>query len=269
MTMSLKCSILGCRWGETEVEREREEDGSEVVVTIRETATCERCGEVRVVSENKEVTTMETAADIVADDLEEGDSEPAGTDAVTDETGGTHPDERPPASADTASGGTPHEAEPAASADESGAAIPDAESEEPVTATGTDDVASTGTGDVGSTGTPPAEHEDDAIILDDDEGEGEIDHRTGEATVENEAERKPGEWPAEPDDDGGEEPTEPVVEEDPSGFSTIGSATTVSEGEFYCPECGYATEVEDSSLREGDYCPECHRGSLEHRAEEE
>jgi len=241
--MSLKCSILGCRWGETDVEREREEDGSEVVITIRETKTCTRCGDVRVVSENKEVTTMETAADIVADDLEEGrqSREPAGTDAVADEAGGAPPDEQPPA-------------------DDAGTAIPDAESEEPVTATETDDVA--------STGTPPAELEDDAVILDDDEGEGEIDHRTGEATVEETEERQPGEWPAEPDD-GQEEPAEPVVEEDPTGFATVGSAVTVPEGEFYCPECGYATEVEDSSLREGDYCPECHRGSLEHRPEEE
>lgn len=67
--MSLKCSVFGCDYGDPEVTREREEDGSEVIITIRETETCTRCGEQRVVSENKEVTTLQTAADIVADDL--------------------------------------------------------------------------------------------------------------------------------------------------------------------------------------------------------
>ncbi|MFT4946748.1 MAG: hypothetical protein ACI8TL_000984, partial [Natronomonas sp.] len=70
MAMSFKCSVFGHAYGDSEIEREREEDGSEVVTTIRETQTCTRCGEMRVVSENKEVTTLETAADIVAEDLE-------------------------------------------------------------------------------------------------------------------------------------------------------------------------------------------------------
>ncbi|PSQ57572.1 MAG: hypothetical protein BRD23_08400, partial [Halobacteriales archaeon SW_9_67_25] len=63
--MTLKCSVFGHRFGDTEITREREERGSEVVTTITETETCERCGETRVVSENTEVTTLETPSDIV------------------------------------------------------------------------------------------------------------------------------------------------------------------------------------------------------------
>jgi len=67
--MSFKCSVFGHRYGDPEVERDREEQGSEVVITIKESETCKRCGETRVVSENKEVTTLETPSDIVGDDI--------------------------------------------------------------------------------------------------------------------------------------------------------------------------------------------------------
>jgi hypothetical protein len=234
--MGFKCSVFGCNWGETDVEREREENGSEAITTIRETETCTRCGEVRVVSENTEVTTLETAADIVADDLDEG----------------------------------------------SGATIPDAESDTAV--------RTAGAGESGSAG-PPEGGEDDAVILDDEPEE------TGATTEEEEVsepesleetdpdeeaeiledtdpdedgERAPGEWPEEPDDgDDWEQPTDidRADDEESNGFGTVGNTVPVPEGEFYCPECEYAAAVESSSLREGDYCPECHRGSLRHRPE--
>lgn len=260
MTMSLKCSILGCKWGETEVERERDENGSEVITTIRETETCTRCGDVRVVSENKEVTTLETAADIVTDDLE------AGSGAASSP------------GADGEAGDPPETSEGA------GATIPNAESDTAVTTAGTDES--------GSTGPPPEDVEDDAVILD-DEPEGNEPTTEEEAvsepeslgdtdpdeeaeilenteTTDEDGERAPGQWPEEPDDgDDWEQPTEVgrAGDEEPSGFGTVGNTVTVPEGEFYCPECEYATTVESSSLREGDYCPECHRGSLKHRPE--
>jgi hypothetical protein len=57
--MSLWCSLLGHRFGETTVEREREEREEEVLTVSREVETCERCGDRRIVSENTEVTTVE------------------------------------------------------------------------------------------------------------------------------------------------------------------------------------------------------------------
>jgi len=284
--MSLKCSLFGCKYGDAEVHREREENGSEVVITIRETQTCSRCGDVRVVSENKEVTTMETAADIVADDLQGESPEETPTD--------TGPESQPPDATTTTRGTEP-------SPDDGGTAIPDAEADEVLRAGG----------DEGTTGDPsaPEAAEDDAVILDEESGE----------------DREPGEWPEEPDDgeewpeepndsddaagpsadDGGEVLTDDAAEwpEEPDGsddaggpstdddheqptddtweqstdeeetiegatqFGSPGDGVSVPEGEFYCPECEYTASVESSSLREGDYCPECHRGSLEQRRE--
>ena len=67
--MSIRCSLLGHTYGEAEIEREREEQGSEVVVTVREFEACERCGKRSVLSENKEVTALS------GPDLERAESE--------------------------------------------------------------------------------------------------------------------------------------------------------------------------------------------------
>jgi ribosomal protein S27AE len=56
--MGLKCSLLGHAFEPAGVERDREEQGSEVVTVVRELETCSRCGEERVVSESTEVTTV-------------------------------------------------------------------------------------------------------------------------------------------------------------------------------------------------------------------
>jgi len=63
--MGLRC-LLGHDFGEPELQREREEDGDEVVTTVKEVKTCARCGEAQIVSENTEVTTMEQLADEAA-----------------------------------------------------------------------------------------------------------------------------------------------------------------------------------------------------------
>lgn len=92
--MGLRC-LLGHDFGEPETEREREEEGSEVVVTVREVKTCTKCGEKQVVSENKEIKSIEQlretatgAADDGADDADSG----AEVDA-TEGTGPVEPDE--------------------------------------------------------------------------------------------------------------------------------------------------------------------------------
>ncbi|GAB6879466.1 hypothetical protein JCM17823_17400 [Halorubrum gandharaense] len=74
--MGLRC-LLGHDFDEPELEREREENGDEVVITVREVKTCTRCGEKQVVSENKEVTTIEQLADeaAVADAQAEAEAE--------------------------------------------------------------------------------------------------------------------------------------------------------------------------------------------------
>jgi hypothetical protein len=283
--MSLKCSVLGHRFAEADVTRERQEQGSEVVITITETETCERCGETRVLSENKEVTTLETPSDIVGEELDrepagtaDPDSEPpaggresdagADTDTPPDRSPGPDaetgpktdpesdptPDPDPDGPADPATGppgGSDAAEVPADDAElideaESGAARDaDEQSDDPTAGTNRSAVA-----DVHAD-----QSEDDGVILD----EGETDD-----------ERAPGEWPQEtdatpgddwkPETDTGE--LRPVEEEQPERRST-GETVPLSEGEFHCPECGFDAQVASSSLREGDFCPECHRGSLQ------
>ncbi|RLM56544.1 hypothetical protein DVK02_08555 [Halobellus sp. Atlit-31R] len=66
--MGLKCRLLGHAYGEPEVERSREEQGDEVVVTIREVQVCERCGDEQVVSQNKEVTAIRSPEEVGLDE---------------------------------------------------------------------------------------------------------------------------------------------------------------------------------------------------------
>jgi ssDNA-binding Zn-finger/Zn-ribbon topoisomerase 1 len=240
VVMSFKCSVFGHAYGDSEIEREREEDGSEVVTTIQERQTCTRCGETRVVSENKEVTTLETAADIVGDDLAGDTSE------------GPTPD----------ADGTADEGETRAShsvADETPVERETDPDPEPETVGVDESVDAAEVVEAEPTTDPdpapdPDPETDDGVILDDEE--------------DDEPEREPGAWPDEPDD--GEDQWEPETEVDPTPdeqVEEVGSAVTVPDGEFHCPECEFTTPVAESSLRRGDFCPECHRGALEHVTE--
>jgi ssDNA-binding Zn-finger/Zn-ribbon topoisomerase 1 len=248
--MSFKCSVFGHRYGDPDVEREREEQGSEVVITIKETETCKRCGETRVVSENKEVTTLETPSDIVGDDIADEDDEP--DEVSTESEPVTEPEPDPPAESNAVAEQAGDDAELIDETEDSTPTSPEpTEIEQPDL--GTEEPAEE---------TPDAE-EDDGVILDADD-------------EDSEDAREPGQWPDEVDDDEDDEddwtPADegelrPVEDEQPD-IEPTNSAVTVPEGEFYCPECEFTTDVESSSLRAGDFCPECHRGSLTHRSDE-
>jgi len=242
--MGFSCFLFGHDFGDAEVEREREEQGSEVVTTIRERETCSRCGTQRVVSENTEVTTLETPADIVGDDLtDESADEPessASGSAADSEVRADDAGEAASPDADTAGGEE--------------VTVPDAEAGAATGGAGVDHAT-----DPATTGVDA--DTDDGVILDE----------TGEGTEAGEDERQPGQWPEDSDGDGGED-WAPDTELDPGTESpeveSTAEAVTVPSGEFHCPECGFSTPVESSSLREGDFCPECHRGSLAHRPDE-
>lgn len=74
--MRLICSLTGCDWGETRVERETDDRGDEVVVTEVEFQLCERCGSRRTVGENKEVRSKTSDDEEHADDQGRADDEP-------------------------------------------------------------------------------------------------------------------------------------------------------------------------------------------------
>ncbi|MDS0280866.1 DUF7093 family protein [Haloarcula onubensis] len=283
--MGLKCSVIGHKYGAAEVEREREEQGSEVVITIQERETCERCGKTRVVSENKEVTAIETPSDIAGDMLEDGDAtadEPvddgapaddgAATEATVDEsadpakTGGTEADKAESATAgsdevdDGAAGAVDPDADDAEIIDDDDGvpAGADSELENPSTEVSIAEAEEN---------EPPLDAEEAAVASDPESDDGVIIDDEDEDPTDD---RLPGEWPEEPDDDGDDWAPETggADDEDASEVEPFGgTAVTVPNGEFRCPECDFSTEVASSSLRAGDFCPECHKGALVNSAE--
>jgi hypothetical protein len=81
--MTVRCSLFGCEYGDSEIERDRDRRGSEVVMTVREFRTCEHCGDVRVISENTGVTAVtDEDADTDGTDAEASADAPA-TDGPT------------------------------------------------------------------------------------------------------------------------------------------------------------------------------------------
>jgi len=250
--MGLKCSVIGHKYGETAVERDREEQGSEVVITIQERETCERCGKTRVISENKEVTSIETPSDIAGDMIAE-DDEPADDGAVAEVDDAV--EEAEPVADDVPAEAVDPDTDDGEilGGDEDAPAGGDTELEEPSTASVTEPEEAESEIDP---------EEDDGIIIDDDTADGVDDDRA------------PGEWPSEPGED--EDDREPDTDasdtaagddESPDVEPFGGNGVTVPSGKFRCPECEFTTDVASSSLRAGDFCPECHKGALVNTAE--
>ena len=291
--MGLKCSVIGHAYGETTVERDREEQGSEVVITIREVETCERCGTERVVSENKEVTAIETPDDVetteetTASETEattpdtESESDAAEESEPSDEE---HDDtEDVPAAGEELSaseivGGEETPSTPEAEPD-TGAEIIDAESDEPVSEEAVDEELADPTvdpeideqdGDEQLGGGAPAVDDEEIDADDPDADDAMIIDEDDDDPVEQGG-RQPGEWPEEPDtgDDEWQPDTIGTIDEDDEEQDTETTTLTVPDGQFRCPECDFTTLVESSSLRRGDFCPECHRGTLVHEPEDE
>lgn len=267
--MGVKCSLLGHDYGDTDVERERAEQGDEVVRTAKRVQRCRNCNHERTVSENTEVTALEAAAGVVR--------EPDGTIlAATDEI-------NEPSSASLGvsikNGGVSDER----SASDGGVIVEKSgESGERSDSSGAD-ADSTNENDRGGI---------DKIR------DGRSESRTKGLN------RAPGEWPSEP----GDEPTRVQKErtrDESAGLGSSGSLTVTqtdasrwpdetdaaaeAQAEppeprnatgngpetsdastrtgrpgtvFACPSCGFSTAVTDSPLRAGDICPDCGHGYL-------
>lgn len=164
--MGLRC-LLGHDFGEAEVERDREEEGDEMVVTIREVKTCRRCGTERVISENKEVTSIRTAEEVGLDSGGE-----TGTDAAEESAPATEE------SAPAADESTPAADGSAATADEPAAAAEGAVSDDPA--------------DGGPSGAVAA---DEASSADLDHAQSDPESDDGVILPEEDQERGHGEWP--------------------------------------------------------------------------
>ncbi|WP_137283899.1 DUF7093 family protein [Halorussus salinisoli] len=223
--MSLRCSLLGHSYGEAEIEREREEQGSEVVVTVREFEECERCGDRKIVTENKEVTALESPAP----DLETAEEDPAVDAPSSGAGGGTTSDAS--AGADASAGvGAPADGDDAEiltdSPSSDGSSDPSASSNSgasPNTSSASADATESDTAD--DFEEPPSAADDDGVILDDDEDSSSSDDG-----------RTPGEWP--------EAETTHPADADESGPADWPEVGREDEGYDAEPGDGASTDVE-------------------------
>lgn len=223
--MALRCSLLGHDYGESQVERERDERGSEVVVTVREYERCTRCGIRNVLGENTEVTTLAPAT---ADGVDAPTEDAVDAATPTDEDGNPIVDDAEILDADdepehgrrrgewpdSQDVGPPvdHEREPQA--------WPESE----------------GDGASGSASDASAGSTEDAVFADGPET------AVGRTEPETGIERA------------GVAPT-PGETAPRDGTQT----------EFFCPHCTFVAPSDRGSLRPGDICPECKRGYLGER----
>jgi hypothetical protein len=286
--MGVKCSLLGHDYGESEIERERDEEGDEVVRTAKRVERCRQCGRTRTISENTEVTTLEAAAGVVR---EPDGTVVATTDeaAITDEIEGDVVIESP-AGERAVEGATAVE-EPASTGEpaSSGESIANDESTsvEPLGASDTESETNDAPETDGSSA--PSETDDDRVVEDESMGAVSID-RIGHDSEPQRLTRAPGEWPTAPDEDGAttDDPdagsladggaavaswpemdgseavgTEAAVADDEAEATARGKRQSRRPGDtLSCGSCRFTRLVADSPLRAGDICPDCGSGYL-------
>ena len=233
--MGVKCSLLGHDYGDADVERERAEDGDEVVRTARRVERCRNCGHERTVSENTEVTSLEAAAGVVR--------EPDGT--VVAAADGEF------VTASEADGGITIEESLETRSESPSDGSTDPGRREPET--GPIDRIDSETGEtvrqVGPSRAPgewPAEPRESRGVGSPAETGG-LGATGSLATAES-----PPSWPGESNRTSGTETTETEPTD----------GRRPPSGSFECPSCGYSAAVVDSSLRAGDICPGCQHGYL-------
>ena len=255
--MGLQCSLLGHAFEDAGVEREREEQGSEVVTTEREIERCRRCGTERVVSESTEVAAVVDASDVGLEagagpeserTEREADADANGSDAGSGIAGAVERSGVDPADgdADPDEGGIDATPPGTAASEEFGTEGPTESS------TALDPNADVGR-NTGSEDPPDPAAEDAEILTDDGDGGEDADP----------TERKPGEWPVgaggtntSADADDADSVGTEITEETPPPDGESLSGITVPEGAIVCPDCSFRVEA-DSGYRAGDPCPDC------------
>lgn len=233
--MGIKCSLLGHAYAEADVERERTEQGDEVITVVREVERCTRCGVERVVSENTEVTAVVDPDEVDAE-ATAGDAEPVETEAEDPADGEAMSSivDRADVSADDDS-------------------TPEEEAFEPPDDPAEEDAEILKGG---------GEQEREPGQWPEDEEPFDPDGLASESAEELEPDPEPAVEPvAEPTDENsgdasedGDAPSEPQA-----SLGGVG----MEDADYVCPECGFAAAAATSSLREGDACPECGVGWLQ------
>lgn len=299
--MGLRC-LIGHDFGDLQTEEEHESRGDEEVITIREYRECARCGEQKVISENKEVT----ASKDLTPNLQDAE---------------TAVDEQPPMPAGSTSGAG-DEFENVSAEEDDGVILKDGVEEEEVVRNRGEwpEREDTIEPEIDPQSWPETNAEEDEGY-DAEPADGgpadEVDFKGGltperHASSPHDAAGPAGEVVEEPPPpDQSTEPESPEAKPEPASTTTTdqpsqieqedesvvgageaqspkaeatgsargemaGSGITSGdaspqptgqqrpdgETEFVCPECDHVAEATGSSLRPGDICPECHRGYL-------
>ena len=219
--MGLRCSLLGHDYGESFVERGREERGNEVVVTERELQECARCGAENVTTENTEVRSIEPTGSASTAAPDAG----AATDAAS--TADAARGDSSPGDATAASSGGGASA--ASSSDSPGGAF--------TSASDAIERAEAGT-QTGDTGSASDAGDDDAVIIDDSADDGAGSEQWDEqADVDPGAEHEP---TPEPDDEdvefvdsapAGDVDSAPTGDADTGGVTAAGAESASAGGQ--------------------------------------
>lgn len=257
--MGIRCSLTGHRFEETEVERERDEDGDKVVITTKEYDVCLRCGQRSLNNETTEVTSTSPDTQSEAD---------------------IQPDRTEP---------TPEEMASPAEPEDAGIIIDDGADTESTTTGQTADATATWSDEE-----QPAE--DQSQPADPSEPTSEADQQTDEnwpapdQSDDDQQATEPTPWPEHEGDDQGVSADSPggddadveyvgltptsdgTAQSSPSKETPLEKATTAPAGEdtagpsrtmdLVCPACGFTDDGGHGSLRRGDICPDCLDGYL-------
>ena len=260
--MAIRCSLLGHDFGDPEVEREREEDGSEVVETVREVETCSRCGNTKLISENKNVTTLDMAEERNGPSVEEafrsGGSAAESKASADAAIAG-------PANADAAgsTGGPAEESDVADVAEEIDPDATDAEiidetadAESPAAEGARTDTAEDV---VTAVEGEPDPVEDDAVILDDEDAEPARDRQHGEWPEAEDTEGpdtagpEPSAWPEQEGEDEGYDAK--IDDEEPEVEFGGGLTPEPGDVDVDSEETVGGEPVEDTGITSADTAP--------------
>lgn len=251
--MGLACSVLGHRYGEREHIEERDRQGSEEIIAIREVKTCDRCGEELVVSETKEVVAIdEPESTEPTEEVDEPAPEPVPEPTPEPDEGSATAD-IPDAEAEEADEGVIlrepddrepgewHPAEDDESEDEASSeevVWPDPEGEENQEEPDADDPSPW----------PDVEGEDEGFDASEVDGDPDLAARIIESTGEGGGDAEQDGFLRADEIDASEGPDEDAI-----------------HTEFFCPQCDWNARTRTTSVRRGDICPECRSGYIGER----
>lgn len=248
--MGLTCSVLGHQYGERERTESRDEQGSEVIVTVQEVETCSRCGHEKVVTESKEVTAAHDQA------TADTPAEPTPEESV--------PVETPPVQT--------------APADEAAPEVADDGVDDGVIMSAEDEREH---GEWPADDEPPADEDVDTetwtgVEEPEDDDPAEEPSSWPEQTGDDEGYDATVGDADDYDDDVIEATPDPraatVDDASGGGFAKAGPIGSPNDPpaedvhiEYYCPQCSWTAQSLTASVRAGDICPGCRAGYVAER----